>query len=45
MKKILAAVFLVLIFASPAFAASKHHRSHHHSHHAAHKAHATHHKA
>jgi predicted S18 family serine protease len=37
MKKILAALLLTLAFASPAFAATKHHH-HHHVHHAHHKA-------
>jgi len=33
MKKIIAAALLVMVFASPAFAA-KHHRHHRHHHHA-----------
>jgi hypothetical protein len=33
MKKILTAVLLVLVFASPAFAATRHHRHHRHHHH------------
>jgi predicted S18 family serine protease len=36
MKKILAAMLLVMVFAAPAFAATHHHR--HHRHHVHHKA-------
>jgi predicted S18 family serine protease len=33
MKKILAAVLLLMVFASPAFAMGPHHHHHHHPHH------------
>jgi hypothetical protein len=33
MKKLIAAVLLVMVFAGPAFAATAHHRHHRHHHH------------
>jgi predicted S18 family serine protease len=50
MKKILAAVLLLMVFATPAFAAKrhrKHHSSHHANHHTSHSMahHANHHHA